>query len=704
MMSRKTTFLFLLISILLFIASFTPMLWVFEIPFTSFLPFIVFVLCLVGCFVSSGLSRTLLYLFISFLGVSLPNLLVNKISITSFILTEYQGIKDLIINNSQEYSSNLSFFLLLLFLVSLIEIQMVNKQILLVGCIIVFYLLLLNIFNDLSIVPNILLVIGLTLVARNLLLMKSNKLFLISSVFIIGLSFMSVLLPTQKIQASIIGFSAPYRSKIENKGLYAYINSRKYKEASSTGFDEDDSELGGALYDDETEQFKVVQKNPHYWRIDSKDTYTGKGWIASKNSQSQNSAFTDQLLIEKKNLVDETKEVIDMTFYYSKKYIPITYGDLVIRGADNTTYFSQNLATDRIDSKESNYKNQVEMTMQELAISDEQLKSSSNKLPKSEIDYLQLPNNFPKRIEKLTKQVTKDKTDTISKVRALEAYLKNNSELLYSKQEVSYPKEDQDYVDHFLFDSKVGYCNNYSTAMVTMLRTIKIPSRWVKGFNTGNVITKENDRDVYIIRNKDAHSWVEVYFEGFGWISFEPTPTFNQPQNGNKKENKVKKETVDSKELETKETSQSQKVDSKKIEKKNEVSKEKETTKNKKQLNLFLLILILILFCMLVLVVINNWFYVYTSVLLTRKNPPFEKIYHLILTEAQKKYPREKSMPLKEYAQIFENEYDEFNGAFVKLTTHYEAQLYNKSNQSITLKKAEIETVIKLLQNQSSKK
>ncbi|MDT2813972.1 hypothetical protein P7H60_02510 [Vagococcus carniphilus] len=61
-------------------------------------------------------------------------------------------------------------------------------------------------------------------------------------------------------------------------------------------------------------------------------------------------------------------------------------------------------------------------------------------------------------------------------------------------------------------------------------------------------------------------------------------------------------------------------------------------------------------------------------------------------------------MPLKEYAQNFENQYDEFNGAFVKLTTHYEAQLYNKSNQSIALNKVEIETIIKLLQKQSSKK
>ena len=81
------------------------------------------------------------------------------------------------------------------------------------------------------------------------------------------------------------------------------------------------------------------------------------------------------------------------------------------------------------------------------------------------------------------------------------------------------PGEEDDYVDQFLFDTKTGYCDNFSSAMVVLLRSIGIPARWVKGYNSGTVIGKsENDTLIYEIRNNNAHSWVEVYFPGFGWV------------------------------------------------------------------------------------------------------------------------------------------------------------------------------------------
>jgi transglutaminase-like putative cysteine protease len=74
---------------------------------------------------------------------------------------------------------------------------------------------------------------------------------------------------------------------------------------------------------------------------------------------------------------------------------------------------------------------------------------------------------------------------------------------------------------YFLFRSKEGYCQFFASAMGDMLRSLGIPTRLVNGFGPG---TYDNSISAYIVRGEDAHTWVESYFPGYGWISFEPTP------------------------------------------------------------------------------------------------------------------------------------------------------------------------------------
>ena len=90
-------------------------------------------------------------------------------------------------------------------------------------------------------------------------------------------------------------------------------------------------------------------------------------------------------------------------------------------------------------------------------------------------------------------------------------------------------RQDEDYVDQFLFDTKRGYCDNFSTSMVVMLRSIGIPARWVKGFAPGEMSEMMTGESVYQITNNEAHSWVEAYMPGIGWMPFEPTIGFSGP-------------------------------------------------------------------------------------------------------------------------------------------------------------------------------
>jgi protein-glutamine gamma-glutamyltransferase len=73
----------------------------------------------------------------------------------------------------------------------------------------------------------------------------------------------------------------------------------------------------------------------------------------------------------------------------------------------------------------------------------------------------------------------------------------------------------------FLFDTKTGYCQQFSGVMALMLRMGGVPARVASGFSPG---TYNSDRKDYVVRDTDAHSWVEAYFAPYGWTTFDPTP------------------------------------------------------------------------------------------------------------------------------------------------------------------------------------
>jgi hypothetical protein len=79
----------------------------------------------------------------------------------------------------------------------------------------------------------------------------------------------------------------------------------------------------------------------------------------------------------------------------------------------------------------------------------------------------------------------------------------------------------RDPLAEFLFVRKKGHCEYFASSMAVMLRSLQIPSRLVNGFHGGefNDLTSQ-----YVVRASDAHSWVEAYFPGYGWVSFDPTP------------------------------------------------------------------------------------------------------------------------------------------------------------------------------------
>lgn len=130
--------------------------------------------------------------------------------------------------------------------------------------------------------------------------------------------------------------------------------------------------------------------------------------------------------------------------------------------------------------------------------------------------YLQLP-ALDARIPELARQVTARATSNYDKAVAIERYL--NTTYGYTLQLGQ--KAPKDPLAYFLFERKQGHCEYFASSMAVMLRSLHIPARIVNGFRTGEF----NDvNSQYVVRARNAHSWVEVYFPGHGWVSFDPTP------------------------------------------------------------------------------------------------------------------------------------------------------------------------------------
>ena len=135
------------------------------------------------------------------------------------------------------------------------------------------------------------------------------------------------------------------------------------------------------------------------------------------------------------------------------------------------------------------------------------------------VPYLELP-TMDQRVSDLAHKITSDKNTPYFKAEALESYLRTNFGYTLEMQASSDP------ISFFLFERKKGHCEYFASAMAVMLRTIGIPSRMVNGFRNGE---RSEITGSYLIRARDAHSWVEAFIPGRGWVEFDPTPSGDPP-------------------------------------------------------------------------------------------------------------------------------------------------------------------------------
>lgn len=251
----------------------------------------------------------------------------------------------------------------------------------------------------------------------------------------------------------------------------------------------------------------------HYWRERTYDTYTGSGWDTSERQEQTLAAgepwgetvFPHRELTQTYRLVGAAP---GLAFGVNEPALVDIGYRVVTRGPED-------LAALFVLAEEYEVVSHVPIA------SLEDLQGAEEPYPDWVAErFLQLPNRLPERIRETTQQIIEEAgaTTRYDKARAIETYLRRFDYDLNLEP----PPLGKDVVDYFLFEAQRGYCDYSATAMVVMLRTVGVAARYASGYNMGSY---DYGRHAWVVRERNAHAWTEVYFPGYGWIEFEPTPT-----------------------------------------------------------------------------------------------------------------------------------------------------------------------------------
>ncbi|KHF38465.1 transglutaminase TgpA family protein [Halalkalibacter okhensis] len=294
------------------------------------------------------------------------------------------------------------------------------------------------------------------------------------------------------------------------------------------GYGDNDEQLGGGFIDDDTPVFFATASREHYWRGETKDYYTGRGWETTTPVERKGFLYSDraQGIVEYEALEAEI-HLTEHSSGFDHLFYP---GELQL--SNRIREFE--LFQDAYTGKARTYQGAQSMRLSHYqyeylypSYQVEGLRQTNNQDPEDiRHYYTQLPEDLPERIRDLALEITEGESNRYDRAKAIESYFGRN-DYQYETQDVPVPSEGQDYVDQFLFETMRGYCDNFSTAMIVMLRTIDIPARWAKGFTQGELVDTDGLENVYQVTNGNAHSWVEVYFPEVGWVPFEPTRGFD---------------------------------------------------------------------------------------------------------------------------------------------------------------------------------
>jgi transglutaminase-like putative cysteine protease len=251
-----------------------------------------------------------------------------------------------------------------------------------------------------------------------------------------------------------------------------------------------------------------------FWRAIAYDFYTGQGWRTTEVDRVDKVTAEKLQLRERFDATFDVQEPYGNRLFAANEPVRANVPAQFLTG-DDRSFSSGMRALEQRSAAERYTISSV------VSIAD---KGSLRRAPATYTEpvkraYLQTPSTLPQRVRDLARKVVEGRDDPYDKAEAIESFLRTNYR--YAPV-VRPPPPGRDPVDWFLFDLKEDFCEYFASSMVMMLREVGVPARLVEGFTSGNF-----DPTVgrYVVKQVNAHAWVEVWFPTYGWIEFEPTPS-----------------------------------------------------------------------------------------------------------------------------------------------------------------------------------
>ncbi len=366
-------------------------------------------------------------------------------------------------------------------------------------------------------------------VPRNL----RNQVFRVGTVLAIVILAFAWLIPQNDIQDRLRNFQQFLQS--DPLVQFSEFWNRLFNSAETTGpttadyYGGDSLQLGGAIRLGEDIVFLVTAPptRRYYWRSRVFDSYDSGRWTSAADTR-----LTDPeapLEITQETYVAGSRVPVQQEFVMGLSASRLIYAAPQPYQIDLSTRSDLKYTGDAVNSMAISVIRPLRVLYEGESYTVTSLMSNATaeQLLAAGIDYpawvTTTYNGYIPSMTDRTVQLARELVTTANAVtpydqaRVIESWLRAN--ITYNEL-IPAPPPGQDAVDWVLFESREGYCNYYASAMVLMLRSLGVPARLAAGFSQGNWDASLN---AYVVREKDAHTWVEVYFPAYGWIEFEPT-------------------------------------------------------------------------------------------------------------------------------------------------------------------------------------
>ena len=273
-------------------------------------------------------------------------------------------------------------------------------------------------------------------------------------------------------------------------------------------------------------EYSTDATRPLYLKVTNLHDFTGKTWRPGTTNVSSRSAD----VLEGRGALDSDIPNTDIStriniFGLNAKLLPLPYPAQAVEGLEGAWRWQaegRNSLTSTSGTRGQNY------TVTSLQISPtlEQMRDADARASGALYEYTKVPARMPRNIGETANAVTAGMNNDYDRAVALQTFFRSG-DFTYSETtpvEDGFDGNGVDVIAEFL-TVKSGYCVHFSSAMAVMARTLGIPARIAVGYAPGDRSDEQiDDKPIYDVTSDLLHAWPELYFDGVGWVSFEPTP------------------------------------------------------------------------------------------------------------------------------------------------------------------------------------